>query len=174
VDPYNPVYHTLAFLVYYMKGDQAKAVEEIKKAYQIYPEVPPVQLYYAYFLVIEGMSQQAIPILDRYISNTSGSIFSVIGNLFKVAVLDPDQNFTLTLEEQEKLKIDVEWSWLIADFYSYMKRKEVALDWLEHAITRGFTNYPLFEKYDPFLENIRDEPRFKNLMSKVKLLYQEL
>ena len=173
VDPYNPVYHALSCLVYYMKGDLTKAVIEIDKAYQVFPEVPQVQLYYAYFLVIDGKYHEAVPILDRYISNTAGSIFSVIGKLFKTAIHEPDNGFILSQVEEEKLKIDVEWSWLVADFYSLMKSNELALDWLEHAANRGFINYPLFSKFDPFLENIRKEPRFENLMSKVKLLYHQ-
>ena len=46
--------------------------------------------------------------------------------------------------------------------------REEALDWLETASKRGFINYPLLSKYDPFLENIRVEPRFKKLMERVK------
>jgi TolB-like protein len=174
VDPYNPVYHALLALVFYMKGDLEKAFEEINKAYQIYPKIPQVQLYYAYFSMLNGNKHQAISVLERYISDTSGSIFAVIGKLFKAAIQNPDQNVILTAEEEEKLKIDVEWSWLIADFYSMMKRNEQALDWLEHAVNRGFINYPLFATYDPFLENLREERRFLNLMDKVKHSYDEL
>jgi TolB-like protein len=174
VDPYNPVYHALLALVFYMKGDLEKAFEEINKAYQIYPKIPQVQLYYAYFSMLNGNKHQAISVLERYISDTSGSIFAVMGKFFKAAIQNPDQNVILTAEEEEKLKIDVEWSWLIADFYSLMKRNEQALDWLEHAVNRGFINYPLFATYDPFLENLREERRFLNLMDKVKHSYDEL
>ena len=174
VDPYNPVNHTFLALVFYMKGDLEKAFEEINTAYQIYPEVPQTQLYYAYFLMLNGNKHQAISVLERSISDTSGSIFAVVGKFFKAAIQNPDQNVILTAEEEEKLKIDVELSWLIADFYSMMKRNEQALDWLEHAVNRGFINYPLFATYDPFLENLREERRFLNLMDKVKHSYDEL
>ena len=32
----------------------------------------------------------------------------------------------------------------------------------------GFINYPFLNEYDPFLENIRREERFKKLMKRVK------
>ena len=124
--------------------------------------------------MLNGNKHQAISVLERSISDTSGSIFSVIGKLFKAAIQNPDQKELLTAEQEEKLKIDVEWSWLIADIYSLMNRKEQALDWLEHAVNRGFLNYPLLSTYDPFLENLREERRFLNLMDKVKQLYDEL
>ncbi len=45
---------------------------------------------------------------------------------------------------------------------------EEAFKWLNHAVSKGFVNYPILNEKDPFLENIRGEPRFKKLMEKVK------
>jgi hypothetical protein len=45
----------------------------------------------------------------------------------------------------------------------------VMKDWLEHAaLNRGFINHPFLNEHDPFLDNIRGEPRFKKLIEKVK------
>jgi eukaryotic-like serine/threonine-protein kinase len=46
--------------------------------------------------------------------------------------------------------------------------KKESMDWLENAVNRGFINYPLLAVKDPFLANIRGEPRFKKLMERVK------
>jgi non-specific serine/threonine protein kinase len=46
--------------------------------------------------------------------------------------------------------------------------KYEALDWLENAVHKGFINYPFISEHDPFLKNIRSEPRFKKLMERVK------
>jgi hypothetical protein len=43
--------------------------------------------------------------------------------------------------------------------------KDKAFAWLENAVDRGFINYPFISEYDPFLEKIRGEPRFKKLMN---------
>ena len=63
----------------------------------------------------------------------------------------------------------------VADFLNDSRVKTVVLDakdealnWLEHAINIGFINYPFLNEYDPFLENIRGEKRFKKLMERVK------
>ena len=56
----------------------------------------------------------------------------------------------------------------MADYYALINEKEEAFKWLEHAINRGFINYPFLNEYDPFLENIRGEERFKKLMERVK------
>jgi hypothetical protein len=39
---------------------------------------------------------------------------------------------------------------------------------LEHAVNLGYIDYPWFSKIDPYLENIRGEPRFKKLMERIK------
>ncbi|MDH3244072.1 MAG: FlgO family outer membrane protein [Saprospiraceae bacterium] len=174
VDPYNPVCHALKSVMYYLKGDLEMATSEIITAYEMYPEVPQVQLYYAYHTMINGESPRAIELLDRYIVNTSGSIFSVIGKLFKAAIENSEVDMELTKEEEEKLKIDVEWSWLIADFYAMIKQNTKALYWLEHAVNRGFINYHLLMHYDPFLENLRGDCEFLNLMARAERLHQDL
>jgi disulfide oxidoreductase YuzD len=56
----------------------------------------------------------------------------------------------------------------MADCFSLPGEKERALDWLENPAQRGFVNYPFLKEYDPFLANIRGEPRFKKLMERVK------
>jgi hypothetical protein len=52
--------------------------------------------------------------------------------------------------------------------YSLIGEKKEALNWLEEWIRLGCVNYPLMNKHDPFLENIRGESRFKKLMQRVK------
>ena len=46
--------------------------------------------------------------------------------------------------------------------------KNEALYWLENAVNLGFINYPFFNDYDPLLDNIREEERFRKLMKRVK------
>lgn len=56
----------------------------------------------------------------------------------------------------------------MADGYALLDEKQKALDWLEIAIARGFINYPLLSKHDPFLESLRQKTRFKQLMETAK------
>jgi non-specific serine/threonine protein kinase len=64
--------------------------------------------------------------------------------------------------------MDCQLSMHMAAFYSYIGEKVKSLEWLENAIDRGFINFPFLNEYDPFLENIRGEERFKKLMERVK------
>ncbi len=63
---------------------------------------------------------------------------------------------------------DPDFPWLWAGFYDLVDEKDEALRQLEYSIGRGFVNYSILNEKDPFLENIRREPRFKKLMERVK------
>ena len=45
---------------------------------------------------------------------------------------------------------------------------EEALRWLRNAVDRGFTHYPFLNDRDPFLENLRGEEAFEELMKHVR------
>ena len=74
----------------------------------------------------------------------------------------------LTQEFVAQIQIDLQNSFHIAAFYSYLGENGKALEFLENAIDRGFINYPLLNKHDILLKNVRKEKRFKKLMQKVK------
>ncbi len=59
-------------------------------------------------------------------------------------------------------------SWGIAASFALIEERDKALNWLTNAIDRGFVNSPFLNAYDPFLEKIRSEERFKKLMERVK------
>ena len=55
----------------------------------------------------------------------------------------------------------------IACAYSLMKNNEQAFNWLQAAADDGFPCYPMFEN-DPYLDHLRQDPRFVALMAKLK------
>jgi len=65
-------------------------------------------------------------------------------------------------------KKDFQYSLWVAEAFAMINDKSSALNWLENSINHGNINYPFFNEYDPFLENIRGEARFKKLMERVK------
>jgi serine/threonine protein kinase/lipoprotein NlpI len=170
VDPLNPTCHAIETLAYYMKGQYDLTMQSIHKGYQRYPDVPPIQMYYAYFLAMQNRHKEAYLVLDHLVQNSSETIFAHLGMFLKFVFQGEKARAVsaLTQELKDKIRKDKEWSWLMADGYALIYEKEESLDWLEHAADSGFINYPLLSKHDPFLENIRNEPRFKKLMDRVK------
>jgi hypothetical protein len=74
----------------------------------------------------------------------------------------------MTSDFQKTVRRDCGFAHYLSCFLALNNLKKEALDWLEIAVKDGLINYPLLAEKDPFLENIRGEPRFKKLMERVK------
>jgi hypothetical protein len=74
----------------------------------------------------------------------------------------------VTPDFEAKTKRDIQYSWLVAGGCALLGEKEKALDWLENSVNLGFINYPYLSEHDPFLESLRGEKRFEELMERVK------
>jgi hypothetical protein len=59
-------------------------------------------------------------------------------------------------------------SWWTADCFALVDEREAALDFVERAVQFGIINYPFLARHEPFLANIRGEPRFAQLMERVR------
>ena len=55
-------------------------------------------------------------------------------------------------------------SWLLAECYALIGDREEAIQWLRNAVDGGFLNPPFFSEIDPFLQPIREDPGFHELM----------
>ena len=72
----------------------------------------------------------------------------------------------------EELRIAMSWDNLypifMANCYALINETDDAIDWIEESVKWGFINFNFYNEYNPLLENIRGEKRFKELMQKVK------
>ena len=79
----------------------------------------------------------------------------------------------VTDEHRTVARGDAQFSWILAQCYALVDENEKALDWLSHAVSRGFINYPLFSELDPFLAGLRQDPDFIELMGTVEKRWQD-
>ena len=59
--------------------------------------------------------------------------------------------------------------WLIAELYAYAGNKDKALDWLEKGFEVGDPNMPYVGVLPHFVDLLRDEPRYQDLLRKMNL-----
>jgi non-specific serine/threonine protein kinase len=74
----------------------------------------------------------------------------------------------VTPDFEATCKRDFDWSYNVAALFALLGARKEAMDWLENAVNRGFLNYPMLAERDLFLESIRGEERFKQLLERVK------
>ena len=78
----------------------------------------------------------------------------------------------LVPELVESAKLDGQLASTLGEHYSLLGDHDAALDWLEIAVSRGWINYPLYARTDPFLEPLRSVPRFQEFLARVKVLWE--
>jgi len=128
------------------------------------------QYFKALILVYNDQAEEAYDFICQNIEEPSENIWSQV-TIFLKYIIKRDKNklnSLLTTDFVTKIQRDLQYSYHIATFYAYLDDKKESFKWLENAISRGFINYPLLNKRDKLLVNIRGEERFKKLMERVK------
>ncbi len=59
-------------------------------------------------------------------------------------------------------------SYWMAECYALIGQVDETLTWVANAARLGWINHPWLSKHDPLLENVRDDPRYQELMEQVK------
>jgi hypothetical protein len=101
-------------------------------------------------------------------------IFTEIGLLYKRAFQQKKSEPMPPISEKLSgyAARDEMFSIFMADCHVLFNKKDDAIIWLERGIKWGFINYPFLNEFNPFFENIRDDERFKKLMEKVKIQWE--
>ena len=97
--------------------------------------------------------------------------------LFLTHALHGERELALEYDTAElalEARYDQHFSLHVAHCFALVGEKEKALGFLEHAIRMGMINYPFLSRFDPLLENLRGEERFKALMIEAKQRMEQL
>jgi non-specific serine/threonine protein kinase len=170
VDPMNPRNDMMQGYLYLSEGQYLPSLEPVKEFYQSDPESPMGQFVYVLSLAYNSQFDKAFSIIDQSAKATPNNAVTKMGLLLKYGLLKNKESAyqEMTPDFQKTCQRDFEWSYYVADAFALLDEKKEALDWLENAVDKGFINYPRLAEKDPWLANIRGEPRFKKLMERVK------
>ena len=170
IDPFNfdTSYHS--GLVPFAAGQYDLAREAWRKSYEMYPDNPIARLWYSIALAWCGKREAAFSIVDEMVRADPNNTTTKLGLLMKYGFQGNREALLneLTPDIKKRLLSIGGDSYLVAVFFAMANDKEEALNWLENAVEKNFINYPLMAEKDPFLANIRGEPRFQKLMERVK------
>jgi non-specific serine/threonine protein kinase len=154
----------------FYSGNWEKAIDGYYKEYKMAPESPYTRWAYGSVLAYAFHTDEACIILEQIVKDTPDIMFGQFASFLLNALRGNTEEAcrVITPEIASSWKGQLQIAYMVASIYSMMGKTDESLDWLEHAINRGFINYPFLNEYDPFLDNIRGEERFKKLMERVK------
>jgi serine/threonine protein kinase/TPR repeat protein len=170
IDPLDFPPNVAQVLLPFYSGQYDKALKGSRRLYDMFPENSFSRWFYALILTYNNQYDKAFSIIDQSAEREPGSGITKLGLMLKYGLQgEKDKVFQeMTHDFQKTCQRDPGNSHHLAGVFALLDEKEEALNWLESAVNGGLINYPLLNEQDPFLENIRSEPRFKKLMERVK------
>ena len=173
IDPLFPLAYTGEWWVYLTEGKYDKMLEVCLIMYNLNKENLLSILAYGQALVYNNKKEEATRLFDLTFKKYPNETWSLMGKALRHAINNEKQKALkfITRKVEKAAELDHVVAWWLAQIYALVDEKNMAIDYLERA-TRENINYPLFSKYDPLLENIRGEERFKKLMEKVKYKWE--
>jgi non-specific serine/threonine protein kinase len=169
-DPLQPRLPIMKGYVYFFDGRFDLAVEVLEKSQDVgTPEIPRKVLY-AMAYIYTYSKQDAARVVEALEKEAPGSYFALSMRFFLEAYLGNIVNVEkiMTPDFAEATKQDFQYSIIVAGAYAALGDKEQALYWLENSVDLGFNNYIYMTQHDPFLKSLKEEERFKELMSRAK------
>jgi TolB-like protein/tetratricopeptide (TPR) repeat protein len=170
-DPLNPL-HTEVGQSYpaWYEGD-FRTVLDLWKSWREMAETEKsalLRLYIGYFHAASGNTKEALELFDRILRETPEHPAAAAGAFLGHALRDEREraleSVTATLEQA---------AWwddftpiLMAGGYASIGEPGRALRWVDRAIEMGTTNVDFLGKHEPFLQSLRADPRFRELLEK--------
>jgi len=170
IDPLTPLSLFVSGYIQWVEGKLDHALLTFQNLMKMEPESVMIKFFMAYLLAWQKNYDQVFSLVDQMVRQGPHESSTLWSLALKYA-LQGEKKKALDVLSKEAKKYawnDPESPWLGASIYALLDEKEEAFLWLEHAIDRGWINYPMFAERNPFFANIRGEDRFKKLMERVK------
>jgi hypothetical protein len=146
-------------------------LKELVKPYEAAVLKQPLWLFWlGFWLVCAGRVGEAMEVLEPIEKATAWNLYVQIPRLLRFALRGHRHRVdeVATGKFREAARRDCVVCVMVSECYALLDDREEALDWVETAVDHGFINYPYLSQHDPLLAKLRDEPRFKKLMERVK------
>jgi len=167
----DPAAHVVASynraLVYMYKGQFDEAFRQLDNAGE--PENPLVRTFRALALYYTGRTDAAAALMQNVVQkypNMHG-VRPFMGMFLSAQGKHEEALAQLTEAVKRNGEVDADISYSIASVYALEGVADEAFRWFDRSIALGNDNRPCFES-DPNWESLRSDPRFAQLMSRVR------
>ncbi len=176
LDPASPLNYIMLGGWGYMFADRydeaidqiKKGIDQIKKGMDIEPNVPWGQLFLSSAYALKGMHGEAVAQADKVLSawptREDVQILTFLGWVYAVSGQQEKARNLLNrmLDLRTRRYVD---AYLIGEVYAGLGEIEKAFEWLTKAYEERAAQM-IFLKIDPWIKNLRSDPRYKELLKK--------
>ena len=170
VDPVTPFYQLMPGTMAWMRGDYERAWALWSARHAGIMENPLMRLCYGHVAVITGRAREGARILEELAQAVPDNPFGQLAAIYQRALAgDREQVLArLTPELVGALEGDPQYRWFLGQCHALVGDIDSGLRWIDAAIARGFINHDLLAHKDPFLANLRADPRFGPLIEQAR------
>jgi len=174
LDPLNPAAHFHLGFNRLWEGKFHQAREVLQRINREYPDDPTIKFAYGLSLAYLGEHEQAGAVFGELAREQPGTVFSNIGLSMKHGFEGNRAEAMSFLETTSEgpSRHDFQYACWVAECYALIDEREAALDWLERDVQLGMVNHPYLSKHSPFFAKLRNEPRFQQLMARLKVEWE--
>ncbi|HVL68537.1 MAG TPA: protein kinase [Vicinamibacterales bacterium] len=167
IDPLNMVSRIAPLVLDYYAGRLEDALVQASRLTPEDMDNPVVALSVMQLRAQAGRIEEAEALARSFAERHPGSPFAVIG----LMLVDAARGVSgvrekLTPEVAAVARADMQYSSWIAEIFALTGDADLALDWLDHAVSLGFLNYPWLAEHDRFLDGLRQDPRFAAVLER--------
>jgi len=175
IDPLTPVYRFVPGLLSLMAGEFADALPSFEEAIRLDPANPMLVYLRGLALALNGRKDDAIAQFEALSRQHGEHYFCQLGAVMTAALRGDAAaaECLITPAFEEITAGDPHYPWMLAECYSLLDKKDLALQWLHKAIEKGFLNYPMIGRWDPLLANVRSHPDFSRLLHHTRELWEK-
>jgi TolB-like protein len=173
IDPLSPLVRLNRSYVCTLDGQFDTAVEQARRS----AAADPANYYFRWcvmFALVQTGDLERIEELVQDFPEPLPDNWARSMALHHAAMTGQDLDPILSPELLSTARGDETFSFVLAQCLAQAGRTEEALDWLENALSLGFTNPEFLGETDRLLEPVRGEPRFQQLLEKAKAVAEEL
>ena len=175
VDPLSPIVHGARLSNELMSGHTDVVQQDAPALLRSRPEFAYVRWVYAVSLIYSERLADALAVLEAAPDEESPTIAGRQCLFLKLALQgNRSQAAECVGKEFMAGAWKVEWwSGWMAECYAFADEPDLAIDWLENAFQRGFINYPYFSKHSKIFRTLDDNPRFQELLGKIRIAWEQ-
>ena len=176
LDPLSPFHQIVPGTLAMMEGRFERGLQIFVTHYSANLDNPIVRLCTGQAYALNGRLDEAYRVFDALDRDMPGTLFAALGRFYRYTLQGDRQRAlsAVSSELREAARADLQYSWMMAECCALVGEIDESLDWLERAVSRGFINYPLLSSSDPFLDAVRDQDRFQELMEEVRRQWEAL
>ena len=168
LDPLGWLPNTIPAMIEQMDGQFEKALHAGQKAWDM-NQARPLK-FKVQILALAGNRGEAIALADELLAaNPEYLVLNLIGMLRYALEGNGEEVEKLFTREVDSLaRGDFQYASWVADVFALLGDSDRAVEWLTIALERGYIPYPYVSAHDLFLEKIRDDPRFKLILERMR------